>query len=350
MPPPSAEARAIGCLLGGAVGDALGAAVEFDDLARIRSRFGPAGIRDYAPCYGRLGALTDDTQMALFTAEGLLRADERFRGRGICHPPSVVHHAYLRWLRTQGHRSVHPLFPTDPDGWLSTHRDLWNVRAPGNTCLSALEGPRCGTVAEPVNDSKGCGTVMRIAPVGIAARDPFALGVEISAITHGHPSGYLAGGALALIISLIMDGADLVVAAREAIRTVDANPRAGEVSAAIAGALTLAREGAPCAEKIESLGGGWVAEEALAIGLYCALVADDFDQGVRLAVNHSGDSDSTGALTGNILGALNGKATIAQSWLDDLELRDVVEEVGRDLAQLRAGRVDERMSSRYPGW
>jgi hypothetical protein len=124
----------------------------------------------------------------------------------------------------------------------------------------------------------------------------------------------------------------------------------GRASAAIAGALTLTREGAPCAEKIESLGGGWVAEEALAIGIYCALVADDFDQGVRLAVNHSGDSDSTGALTGNMLGALHGKAAIAQSWLDDLELRDVIEEVGRDLAQLRAGRVDDRMSSRYPGW
>ena len=70
-------------------------------LSAIRAKFGPAGITDLAPAYGRVGAITDDTQMALFTAEGLLRADARWRGRGICHVPSVVRHAYLRWLHTQ---------------------------------------------------------------------------------------------------------------------------------------------------------------------------------------------------------------------------------------------------------
>src|SRR5215469_1142760 len=91
-----------GCLLGGAVGDALGAPVEFMSYANIVREFGPEGIRDFAPAYGRLGAITDDTQMTLFTAEGLLRAYVRGCLKGICHPPSVVHHAYLRWLITQG--------------------------------------------------------------------------------------------------------------------------------------------------------------------------------------------------------------------------------------------------------
>ncbi len=90
-----------GCLLGGAVGDALGASVEFLSLGEIRARFGAAGIRDYAPAYGRIGAITDDTQMTLFTAEGLLRAHNRGTQKGIVHTPTVVHHAYLRWLETQ---------------------------------------------------------------------------------------------------------------------------------------------------------------------------------------------------------------------------------------------------------
>jgi len=52
-----------GCLLGGAVGERLGAPVEFLDLDEIVSAYGEAGIRDYAPAYGKLGAITDDTQM-----------------------------------------------------------------------------------------------------------------------------------------------------------------------------------------------------------------------------------------------------------------------------------------------
>lgn len=90
-----------GCLLGGAAGDALGAAVEFDDIATIRHRFGPDGILDPALAYGRIGAITDDTQMTLFTAEGVLQADDR-RHRGIGNPPSDLWFAYQRWLRTQG--------------------------------------------------------------------------------------------------------------------------------------------------------------------------------------------------------------------------------------------------------
>lgn len=91
-----------GCLLGGAVGDAIGACVEKMSLKQVRACFGPAGIRDYTPNYGRLGAVTWHTQMALFTGKGLLRADVRGKHKGICHPPSVVRHAYLRWLLTQG--------------------------------------------------------------------------------------------------------------------------------------------------------------------------------------------------------------------------------------------------------
>lgn len=117
-----------GCLLGGPVGDALGAPVEFLSLEQIRARYGPDGIADFDTAYGRLGAITDDTQMTLFTAEGLLGAICRGKREGTVDTPSVVHHAYLRWLRTQGD-------PHDPsggelDGRLVRLPELHHSRAP----------------------------------------------------------------------------------------------------------------------------------------------------------------------------------------------------------------------------
>ncbi len=76
---------------------------------------------------------------------------------------------------------------------------------------------------------------------------------------------------------------------------------------------------------METLGGGWVGEEALAIGLCCALVAPDVRSGLLLAVNHSGDSDSTGSIAGNLLGAMHGLDALPQDLLDDLEGRYVIE-------------------------
>lgn len=93
-----------GCLLSGAVGDALGAAIEFDSIQTIRQKSGEQGLTDYAPAYGRIGAITDDTQMTLFTADGLLRSATRGNHKGICHTPTIIYHAYFRWLETQGEK------------------------------------------------------------------------------------------------------------------------------------------------------------------------------------------------------------------------------------------------------
>jgi len=156
--------RYTACLLDGAVGDALGAAVEFMSRAEILSRFGPEGITDYAPAYGGTGKITDDTQMTLFTAEGLLRGQMRGVSKGTAGFDHTVANAYLRWLATQGHecRTV----TVEKDGWLFQQPELHSQRAPGMTCLSALRDypgfPEIGG-----NDSKGCGGVMRVAPVGL---------------------------------------------------------------------------------------------------------------------------------------------------------------------------------------
>lgn len=190
--------RIKGCLLGGAVGDALGAPVEFLEWSVIEARFGPQGIIDFVPAYGITAAITDDTQMMLFTAEGLLRAYVRGSSRGACHVPDVIHHSLLRWLITQGHAAA---IPVDRDGWLFEQPALWSRRTPGTTCLTALKAsPRLGAVAE--NNSKGCGALMRAAPCAFFG-NAFDYAAQSGRLTHGHPTGYLAAGMFADISSAL---------------------------------------------------------------------------------------------------------------------------------------------------
>jgi len=163
--------RYLGCMLGGAVGDALGAPVEFINLPKIRAKYGESGIDNYDEAYDRVGAITDDTQMTLFTAEGLSRAWQQGPERGVYNAVSEVHHAYVQWLNTQGETS-RSKYNKSEAGALIHVQDLHSRRAPGNSCLSALRVKKMGTMDEPVNDSKGCGGVMRVAPVGLIIVEP----------------------------------------------------------------------------------------------------------------------------------------------------------------------------------
>jgi len=352
---PTLQVRVRGCLLGGAVGDALGAAVEFESLAEIRAAFGAAGLRDYAPAYGRLGAITDDTQMTLFSAEGLIRAWVRGNLRGLVSIPMVVQHAYLRWLLTQREEPQDNGEEIGRDGWLFMVRGLHSRRAPGNTCLSALRVGR-GGLAGARNDSKGCGAVMRAAPFGLfpvlgTVETVFALGVETGALTHGHPSGSLSAGHLAATVALLRDGMALGDALTRADIILAHQPGHEETIAALTAAYRLAARGTPTPEQLETLGGGWVGEEALAIAVCCALTAVDFADGVLRAVNHSGDSDSTGAICGNLLGALWGEAAIPAKWLEGLELRAEISRVADDLFACGTGACEpDTMWEDYPGW
>ncbi len=324
--------------LGGAIGDALGAPVEFMSLAQIHARFGPAGIGEYVPAYGRAGAITDDTQMTMFTAEGLLRA----HAAGADDPVPFVHRAYLRWLHTQGMRSADPSFDDALEGWLVRLPALHDARAPGSTCLRGLTGPVPGTRRRPLNDSKGCGGVMRIAPVGLRYRGDVAwtIGERCCALTHGHPSGWIAGGFAAALTDRLLEGQTpraAVIELRELLDRDDDQGRGDEVRAAIDAAVAAADVGEPTAQTVQSLGEGWVAEEALAIAVFCLLVADDPSAAIRLAVNHSGDSDSTGAIAGNFVGAAFGMNALPEAWLDGLELCDELCMLADDLSQARGG-------------
>jgi len=353
--------QVLGCFLGGAVGDALGADVEFDSLARIRRRFGHGGITDYA---GRgVGHITDDTQMTLFTAEGLLNASVRFQGKAIVHAPSMIHRSYLRWLMTQSSvdhaEVVRDHGPAIASGWLLTNPELHVPRAPGTTCLAALRSGKMGTITPPINGSKGCGGVMRVAPIGLARIDErFTLGAEAAALTHGHPSGYLSAAAFVHMIAALAAGATRADAVAGARARLALEPGHEETTAALAAAVELAHdEPVPTPEIVERLGGGWVGEEAIAIAVYAALVAQDLEHGVVTAVNHSGDSDSTGAIAGNLLGTHWGVGAIPDRWLQGLAERTVVEQVAGDFwahswAEHRSGDDDAGPDDpqRYPGW
>jgi ADP-ribosylglycohydrolase/protein-tyrosine phosphatase len=356
-----------GCMLGGAVGDALGAPVEYLCYEEIVEKFGSPGISEFAPVFGRKGTITDETQMTLFTAEGLLRGYCREAAKGIIGPvfASVTYNAYLRWLVTQGIKTEFSNWQLN-DSWLLKLKELHKIRGSFNTCLTALMHEKMGTMENPHNNSKDCSGVMRTAPVGLLFESfdavdslwsekryqyAFETGCELAAITHSHPTVYLAAGFLSLLIARIIRGNTLERALQFSTEELRTKPRSQECLAAVEKAMHLWKYGAgdPSAHVFEKLGRGWIAEEALSISIYCALAAEgDFKKGVCLAVNHNGDSNSTGAITGNILGALLGEGAIPQSWLNDLELRDVIEEIAEDL--FVTYRNEDEWYDKYPGW
>ena len=351
--------RLRGSLLAGAVGDALGAPVEFMRLQEIQRAFGSDGIADYAPYHGRLGAITDDTQMTLFTAEGLLRAYVRDMLRGMCSVSSVVSHAYLRWLKTQG---IKPHVEIDETSWLLGIPGLHSRRAPGNTCLSALRAMTAFTSEKADNNSKGAGGIMRVAPVAMMfygqpgqAEMVFRFGKESAWITHGHPSGYYAAAAFAVILHALLCDEPLATGIERADRMLQASPDAEETRRAMTLGVDLARSEIPSEQAIPMIGEAWVGEEALGIAVYCALRAPDLEQAIHMSVNHGGDSDTTGILVGQLLGAIHGESAIPARWLEPLELREVIGQLADDLYNHRDWQLDEwtfdkDVVKRYPGY
>lgn len=257
---PARLARAIhACLLGGALGDALGADIEFMSLAQIRHRH-PRGFEELPWHDGVHGAITDDTQI--------------------------------------------------------------------------------GDLAR--NQSKGCGTIMRVAPLAFMERDQIkSMAMETSALTHGHRTGQEAAAAWALILADLACGAEIDAAAARQIGAFGP-----ETNRAIRRALQAPRDGA--AETVETLGGGWVAEEALSIALYACLCARDLVHGLTIAVMHSGDSDSTGAIAGNALGLIFPDETLDHPWAQQVECADVIGKISADLALALTGRAGV-LSNDYPG-
>ena len=278
--------------------------------------------------------------MTLFTANALLFADTR---RRIGAPGGTLEGAtaacYQDWLRTQ--QEPYPLSDRDYVSWLTHVPELYHRRAPGNTCLAAIYQGAKGTISRPINQSKGCGGIMRVAPIGLYMNHPEKAGLlaaQNAAMTHGHELGYIPAGILGYCVSTLSheENTSLLTAIQSsmdwAARQFPTAKHLPELTALVERAVSLATSTLTDEETIRTLGQGWVAEETLAIAVYCALKYEhDFDRALIAAVNHDGDSDSTGAVTGNLLGAYLGLSGIPQKYQHALELMQVILELADDL-------------------
>ncbi len=312
------EDRIVAGFLGGVLGDALGEPLEFLPPEERLRRWGPLGVQEFVHS-GQRGHFTDDTQMTLFTAEGLM-----VHASGGEPLLATLHRAYLRWLLTQEFPGRIAPDRYRDEGFLLEAAVLYQRMGPGRTCLVSLsQATDLGVTA--VNGSKGCGGLMRVAPIGFwAAMDPehwdlprtFGVASGAAQLTHGHACGFLSAGAFAVLLRETAGGTSLEEALRRLLEFLSSLGETGTgVQRPLQTAMELAEARTAWPEAITRLGAGWVAEEILAIVVFLGLAAPDFLAGVRLAANHPGDADSIGAIAGQLLGTLWGMQAIPEDWI-----------------------------------
>lgn len=326
--------RICGSLMTGAAGDALGYTVEFMSRSNILAKYGNRGITKFDLTAEGKALVSDDTQMTLFSANGMLMGVTRGYMRGIGgQPEEYVDGAYLDWYYTQtGKKTMH--VDDFHYTWLRDLPEMAHRRAPGNTCLSACESLYRGVKVR--NNSKGCGGIMRVAPMALLMAGYWSRGKsfysvpqmdeaggEVAAVTHKHPLAFLPAAMLTHLIFRVIrmdeaevrkDIADLALETIDALNNIykgkyeeDKRYLANLTRTAVA----LAANTGSDAENIRRLGEGWTGDEAWAIALYCAVRhIDSIEDAIISAVNHDGDSDSTGAVCGNIMGAIYGYEAI----------------------------------------
>lgn len=347
-----------GSLVGGAVGDALGYPLEFMSNFNIFTIFGKDGKRDYVISGSGFAEFSDDTQMSLFTAEGILSAmSVEMRDEAKLH--ASLRRGYEHWYATQT-RVTHPL----SDSWLTYIKALWSQRAPGMTCMEAMYQISYGDGSPVENNSKGCGGVMRVAPIGIfSAAHPKTLDLEQAGclagyaadITHKHPLSTYSSMALAMIVaecitqenidrdrfkSIVIDRVFKLLGVR-----FKGDDYLADLFNLILKAMWYATSKESDTYSIRQLGEGWVAEETLAIAIFSVMrYINDFEKCICCAVNHDGDSDSTGAVAGNIIGAILGYNAIPEKYLTNLELHDILVSVADDLGGFSS---EKQMKERY---
>ncbi|WP_052650398.1 ADP-ribosylglycohydrolase family protein [Paracoccus sp. PAMC 22219] len=233
-----------------------------------------------------------------------------------------------------------------------------SVAKRSKSCLALLKGQHHGIDAD-ADDGEALGRQVAPLVAPITAREMLCgpcsepliafvaehrvrdLAMECSALTHGHPTGQEAAAAWALILRSLADGDGLEQAA-----ATHAHSFGAETRDAILRGLQTPADGRP--ETTEQLGGGWTAEEALSIAIHACRCARDLEHGLIVAVTHSGDSDSTGAIAGNALGLMFPGQARSHRWAAQVECRDLIGRMAMDLAMAMSGEMDD-LVTRYPG-
>ena len=302
--------RAAAILYGLALGDALGAPVEFFTLPQIHAEYGTHGIQE--PPNPAL--YTDDTQMTLALTDGLLDA-------GLDTPidaqMQAVGSRFIDWLNS-------------PD----------NDRAPGRTCISGVERYESGIRWDQagLDHSKGCGSAMRVAAIGYFYQHDETRLREVasssSVITHRHPTAIAAAVAAAYAVKLALDGVPVGQFIPRIMQFTDA--MSDEMDAAL---YRVGHVGAWADEEaaLQHIGQGWVGEEAVALALYCIIrYPDDYTACMRRAANTNGDSDSIACIAGGIMSARLGFEAIPSTWRSRCENRDYLETLAKRMSASRA--------------
>ncbi|WP_433870301.1 ADP-ribosylglycohydrolase family protein [Saccharopolyspora sp. CA-218241] len=359
-----------GAMLGGAVGDALGSGVRTATTAEIQSWFGPHGVADYLPVYGRRGAVTDVTQLGVFTLEGLLRAKAANPG-GVALNAAFVLTNHLRWLHTQGvpwEFAMRGCLPSDPapSGWLLERPELYSTRNPAGFTL-ALFGRMADRsplgpdgLLRPVAHVDGLAEAAAwsgaAAVWSAAPEQAHAAGALIANLSTSGPNAVAAAGLHSDVLGQLVRGVPLWDAVGDADRQRlgRAYPIQGvpaDVRRTVHAAMFVGQRGAvpmPSDLDVEFD----LADKPGELGIALAAVGSTrtFADAVRVAVNHSGDSAVTGALAGQLAGALHGPTAIPSRWLDELELREVIEVLCQDAAEAFAPPRPPQWAQRYvPG-
>ncbi len=308
------------CLNGGALGDAFamrrGAGADSDPDQPL--------------------AVSADTQLVCFTLDGLRRGIDAGES-SVAGLLDWLRDSYLDWLATQRSdgTTCYPGGPLDAPA-------LRVQRHPGRTCLTALALGARGTIEQPANHSKGSGAVARSAPIGflgsiLGPRGVFELAARAAALTHGHPSGYLSAGSLALIVHYLLEDRPIATAAE---RAVDELARWSQHEETVSTLLAAINEWDSRrrnhSQAIRRLGRGRVAEEALAIGLYAALVGGEVSECLAIAASPDVNSESPVVIAGQIAGARRARASVPGIDAHGLEVTAVLQALIDTLPELPA--------------
>ncbi len=337
-------------LLAGAIGDAFGYQVEFDTIKTIKQEHGSTGLQKFT----RLPALaSDDTQMSIFAMDAINYAIEK----NLATKKEVLENitlSFCDWYITQTAN-----FKKDGQGCATPlareNSILWNRRAPGNTCLSALNhvdhyidhyNPM-DALDLKINESWGCGAVMRAAPViglkdlNYSLSDICDVAVMQGAITHGHPKGYLPSAALVnfLLLSDKKPFNELINSSITILKGYDHHEDCVQGLEKLRTALNdekVLKED----ELIEAFGDGFDGLSAVLIGIYCSYKAQDFKEAITLSSNHSGDSDSTAILAGELYCARKYQDTLSNDFFinhkDEIDLSGVIKNLNQPKSILKS--------------
>ena len=330
-----------GCLLGMAVGDAMGYTVDSRNLEQIRADYGPNGLLGYDLVNGR-AEVTSYTQIAAFSANGILMGLTRNRLSGRQTPlVRYIGLALREWSRSQSFHTGEPNFC-----WLSFLPDLRRRRCMDTWMLSVLEKPPLGTMEAPTNRSSHPAALTAVIPLAMLSESMHLsqeevdhMGAEIVAMTHGNPDAFLAAAVLTHLLSRVLQEPSMTL--EELIPdTCDALQlqfgrlftQTATIRELLQLALMLAKDDSVSSmEAMEKLG-CHSAAEVLAGAVYaCITCGEDFDTAIITAVNHSGRSAAVGAITGALLGARLGYEALPEFYLESLEPLHILLELANDL-------------------